>query len=304
MNHTEIRYSKVAVQGNRLTGRVMTYGEEATGAPGPEMFLPGSFIWDDVILNRQHERLTPLARTNGGGLELRDTDVALEMYATLADTASAKDTLALVKSRVLRGLSVEFRALSETLSNGVRVIEKAELRGIGVVDSPAYAGSLVEARAIAGVSIRFNVPYNSELQCECCPDADTVRFARDAFKESLDTKDILLVAGDYKAALSSKNRGTLRARETAKGLELESVLADTQAGRDILSQALDTPVVVRPILDFTKSVYVVSAGVAEVENAYLRGMLIGATDALRGWEPVQVVRDEGRGHGGKKIIWL
>ena len=40
-----------------------------------------------------------------------------------------------------------FRALKEGQVNGVRVIEEAELSGIGLVSKPSYEGSRVEARA-------------------------------------------------------------------------------------------------------------------------------------------------------------
>ena len=54
--------------------------------------------------------------------------------------------LALVRSGVLRGLSIEFRAVAERIEAGVRVIERAVLRGVAVVDTPAYPASEVEAR--------------------------------------------------------------------------------------------------------------------------------------------------------------
>ena len=109
----------------------------------------------------------------------------------------------------------------------------------------------------------------------------------------------MLVAGDYKAALASKNRGTLTARETKDGVVFESEIADTQAGRDILEQAADTPVVARPIVDFERSDYVVTDGVAQIKNAYVRGILLGATDALEGWDAIDIIRENRSKH-----LWL
>ena len=45
------------------------------------------------------------------------------MRAVLPDTAAARDTLTLVRSGVLRGLSVEFQALEERAEGDLRIIE-------------------------------------------------------------------------------------------------------------------------------------------------------------------------------------
>ncbi len=41
---------------------------------------------------------------------------------------------------------VEFKAVKQTFTNGVRRIQEAALMGVGLVDSPSYAGSLAEVR--------------------------------------------------------------------------------------------------------------------------------------------------------------
>ena len=64
----------------------------------------------DVILNIQHDRGKPIARTDGGGLVLTDSPQSLRIAATLNETRQCEDVLTLVRDRVLRGLSVEFRA--------------------------------------------------------------------------------------------------------------------------------------------------------------------------------------------------
>ena len=134
----------------RLIGTAITYGEVANLGAFREVFQPGAFgdlAGRDVILNRQHDRKRPLARTGGGGLELIDTRESLSIRAELPETRESADTLALVRGGVLRGLSVEFRATASGWSGaGVRTIRSAELRGIGVVDRGAYSGATVEAR--------------------------------------------------------------------------------------------------------------------------------------------------------------
>ena len=132
----------------RLAGTVMRYGDVAQiGAALRERFEPGAFApIGDVILNAAHDRATPLARTDGGGLDLADSRGALELVADLPETTAANDVLALVRSGVLRGFSVEFLALRERFEGDLRVVERARLGGVAIVDRPAYPDSEVEAR--------------------------------------------------------------------------------------------------------------------------------------------------------------
>ena len=101
----------------------------------------------DVLLNVQHNRGRLIARTGGGGLELRDAPDALRMLATLDRTRDADDALRMVGSGLLRGLSVEFRALLDRhTADGLRVVQRALLSGIGVVDVPSYPAADVAVR--------------------------------------------------------------------------------------------------------------------------------------------------------------
>ena len=69
-------------------------------------------------LNFQHDRTRPIARTGGGGLELTDSRELLEMRVEVPETREGMDALELVKRSILRGLSVEFRAVSERYEAG------------------------------------------------------------------------------------------------------------------------------------------------------------------------------------------
>ena len=99
------------------------------------------------MLTRQHKREMALARYPGGGLQLIDSPTEARMVATLPNTALARDTHQLVKAGVLTGLSVEFAALAERMENGARVIERAHVPAISVVDVPAYKLARIEARS-------------------------------------------------------------------------------------------------------------------------------------------------------------
>ena len=66
--------------------------------------------------------------------------------APLPDTTAGRDAAAEIRSGLLPGLSVEFRATRERMAGGVRRIRSALLTGAGLVDSPSYSGSTVEVR--------------------------------------------------------------------------------------------------------------------------------------------------------------
>ena len=136
---------ELRVQGRRLLGTVVRYG--APGEGGGEQFAPGAFRGglDDVLLNVQHRRDRPLAR-HPGTMVLTDSPDALTMMATLPETRDGDDALSLVKARVLVGLSVGFVALSERWERDVRIVERAMLDHVAVVDRPSYPDSVVDAR--------------------------------------------------------------------------------------------------------------------------------------------------------------
>ena len=146
MEDLERRFCELEAEGRKLAGVAMPYGAVAVLPWGRERFEPGAFdVAADVILNAQHDRSKPLARTGGGGLELADGPDALRVRADLPETREADDVLTLVRSKILRGLSIEFRALAEGMVDGVRVVRRARLEAVSVVDRPAYPDAVVSA---------------------------------------------------------------------------------------------------------------------------------------------------------------
>lgn len=135
--------------GLRISGIVVAYDQAHAVSGMRESIRRGAFHLSDesdVVLNRQHDRARPLARTRGGGLTLHDSSTSLRMTADLVDTAEARDTWRLVDAGVLHGLSVEMYVLADAVSGGQRIITQATLTGSGVVDTPAYGDSVVSAR--------------------------------------------------------------------------------------------------------------------------------------------------------------
>ena len=132
-----------AADDGTLSGVVVPYNKPTTIGSFREQFAPGSLRFDDVLLNRQHQRGVALARTGGGGLELTDGPAELRASITLPDTQDGRDVLTLIRKGVLRGLSAEFHATREEWTGNLRTIREAVLMGVGVVDSPQYAGATV-----------------------------------------------------------------------------------------------------------------------------------------------------------------
>ena len=113
--------------------------------------MPGAFgdvSKLDVILNVQHNRDKPIARTKGGGLELVDSRIELVVRAELPETPDADNVLVLRRNKILRGMSIEFYPKRYEIDEATNTIvhHEAELRNIGVVDRPAYTKAKLDPR--------------------------------------------------------------------------------------------------------------------------------------------------------------
>ena len=253
-----------------------------------------------MVLNRQHQRVVPLARTDGGGLELRDVEGKLVMKAELPETQDAKDVLELVRKKVLRGLSVEFKALEEYIENGVRVITRAVLSGIGVVDTPAYSGSVVEARRRFGFigTVKGYIPKGKKVDCRCKDGCDSAVIEDAEFSETL-----VGVRGSYGEALGSTRRGTLRVspRKDGSGWDVEQDLPDTTQARDMVASSKSADIYARPFMDAQKSDVVVEGTTATYKKGVVRAIVFETTDQAEGWDPVKFEAakkaSEGRSRG-------
>ena len=253
-----------------------------------------------------------LART-GDRLAVTDTERALEVRAELRDGAA----LTLLRRGVLRGLSVEFRSLAERQDGAVRVIERATLEGLGLVDVPAYSGRL-EVRDLLDVTMTATVPPDVPLACECVsavckwarfmPEAvaemfdnaidraieliaediqaaevlETARIAPmlPGLETAADHGDTIAVWGNYTCPLASVSRGTLR-RAGKYGLAID--LPDDENGRAVMAAHESTGVIVRPYLNVRESEAELDGETMVYSKAVARAFIVSATDAREGW---------------------
>ena len=148
-------YAELEFDGQRrLSGEIIVYGDvfKSKFSDRSERVEAGAFGTSvsriDIILNAMHERESPIARSDGGGLTIIDDPDALRLRAELPDTTAANDTIELIKAKVLRGLSMEYLPTEYRIEENGKmiVIERATLLGVGVVDKPAFKKSRVQAR--------------------------------------------------------------------------------------------------------------------------------------------------------------
>ena len=211
-----------------------------------------------MLLNVQHDRSRPIARTGGGGLEVRDTARALELRADLPLTRDADDALTLVRAGVLRGLSIEFEALRERWDAAVRVVERARLYAVGLVDRPAYPQSAVSARqSPQGARIRGSLTYGAALVVGT-PDGQRQAATKEmwtpgafAYAVDDDSREINLLFGDYGQPLASKQAGTLTLTDLESGLIFDAPVPDTSWARDMLASQAAGAAVYRAMPRFT-----------------------------------------------------
>lgn len=280
--------AELRLRGRRLQGVALRYREPARDRP--ELFLPGAFapLPAAVPLNLQHDRDLSL-----GQAALQDTAADLRMSAELPAGSGVYD---LVRRGALAGLSVEFRALADEYDTaGNRVISRARLEGLAVVDEGSYLTEL-EARARSGRTIRTRIPEGRRLACDCSgQDCDSAMFETGSAAKMLDDafgRDDPLIAGlgSYQRAFASVERSTIR-RTGRTTLEID--VPDDDTGRDVLQlfENVSGAVLVRPYLDARRSTFRKDGSVAvyPVGSAVLRSLILSPTDRVEGWEPPEVI---------------
>ena len=299
----EFRFSPlttVEVGAPHFEGVIMRYGAIGEGPYGKEVFLPGSFgdlSQSSILLNIQHDRSRPIARTPDT-MTLADTTSMLTLTAKPPDTTEVRDAKLMVQAKILTGLSIEFNATEHAHRNGVRVVSRAELVGVGLVDTPAYPASTVEARyesrATLSVTISGLIPYEEKLDCRCQTGSCTaVRLKRGSLAQAAEPDSTaLIVMGDYSKPIASVAKRSLQLTDTPQGLLVSSTIPDSQAGRDLIALASSVPLLIRPIFDQKASTFIEEGGVATYSKMQLRAITVGATDQAAGWPEAVISEPE------------
>ena len=296
----ERRSAELRIEGRTLTGPVIRYGEVGRGPRGRERFEPGAFspLPAALALNLQHDEQRVITEA----LDVADGPEALTVATELREGSAE---LALVRRGRLRGLSVEFRALVERIENGVRVISKAVLMGVGLVDSPAYPGSVVELRAMRDSWLRASIPTGRRLSCECAgADCDSVEFDLGSLDDMVNGPgDVVAITKDYSTILGSKQRGTLLIEAADDGVEIGLTDASTAAAATVRDNARVAPVHARPIVDVEGSESAVSGGVRSYQRAAVTAILVKTAppDRREGWTPATIDGVEAR---ARRRLWL
>ena len=150
----EYRFHEFRADDGGIDAVVLRYGDRATIGSFTEEFRAGVFgDLGDVIANIQHQRAKPVART-GAGLELQDSAEMLKANLRLPDTAFGREARELIDAKILRGVSVEFRALEDEWQGNHRIVKRASLYGIALVDRPAYSDSQIAERWARDLKLR------------------------------------------------------------------------------------------------------------------------------------------------------
>ncbi len=221
----EFRYAELEQEGRTLIGTLVRYGDVSTRnmSGSPERMESGVFgdvANSDVILNVQHDRRRPIART-GGGLVLSDSPERLEIAATLPNTRDADDALELVREGVLRGFSSEFYPSRAGWEGSTRVIRSARMPRIGLVDEPAYPDSLVAEIRAAGEGIEGSFDYDTDSIISATGKVRKESIAPGAFSYVVRAEDreINLILGSNERPLASKKAGSLVLEDSPKALK-------------------------------------------------------------------------------------
>ena len=282
---------ELRVDGRTLTGEAMRYGERARDRA--ERFEPGALeLLEPVTLNLQHDPERRIASTDDGSLRLDHDDKALSITTELR-AGSAE--LELVRRGALTGLSVEFHPIRERRADGLRVIERAALPAIGLVDRGSYRTSVelrrslalvTEPRAWSGFTISSWIPSRRRLDCECSgPECHYAEMDEDGLEAAFDdafAEDATTIAtwANYSQPVASVPSGTLR---RAGATEVAIDLPDDTYGRAVIAGHESAGVVVRPYLDALESEAERVGETMRYTRPVIRAFVISTTDKRGGW---------------------
>lgn len=279
--------------GRELVGTVIAYGDVSPAYR--EVFAPGAFgaLPPSVPLRVEHDKALTIASAPVAG-----DSSGVSLRCEIPDGIRT-----LVRNDSLRGLSCEFVAKRQHRNaQGIRVIEAAELRGVGLVSRPAYRGSTIELRSTKMALLNAGIAPRKRHACECSgSECHYASFTPEALEEEAASinagRDVVAFWGDYSNPLGSTSKGTVRVGWQADGetgsFDIQLDLPDTDIGRTVLAASEDSGIVVRPYLDQQRSVGQRIGEVMAYSAIFVRGFQVSATDSREGWpEPEITLREK------------
>ena len=220
-----------------------------------------------------------------------------------ADLREGSAELNLVRRKTLTGLSVEFRALTERRDpSGLRIVERAELPAIGLVDRGSYRTDIEVRAAMKDAWLSSRIRTKMPMECICSgPECKQVVFIPGAFDGVEKARDILAVGGGgFSNVLGSTRRGTLLLRNGPKGLDVGLTDAATDTARRVVEAAGVADIYARPLLALEESEYVDEGDTRTFQLAAVRAILIKPTPNAKGHTPARIRGAKTR----QRRIWL
>ena len=244
---------EIRVQGRTLSGTVLSYSD--LSPEYNERFLPGSLSPVQAVpLLLQHDRSLTLLPPDS--FVLHDDPDRLHIRAKLPEDSAA---IKLTQRGSLNGFSIGFVPEQERNQEGVRIIERAKLQEISLVDQPSYPDSQAEVRQRRDPRtwISGGIKYGVGVACQCLPGqaCGKVLF----FPKSLSPRpDTMAVVGRYSESIGSTAGGTLRFQQTddALNFSVTDAARNTAAGETISDLiAARAKIFARPLIEPEASVF-------------------------------------------------
>ena len=132
-----------------VSGVAVNYGEvsrQLTISGIRERIDRGAFGQLDgpIFANLGHQKHLLLGSFPEGGLSFQDGPDALRFTLELPPTTTGQDAGELIRRKVLRAASIEFRRERTRAHGRVLVVSRGRLMGLALVHRPAYPGAAIE----------------------------------------------------------------------------------------------------------------------------------------------------------------
>ena len=126
-----------------ISGQIVPYGAVGQTSVGRVIFERGSITISDVAkikLNAQHNSDAPLGRMKS----YQETSTGINASFQISESTKGTDALLMASEQLIDGLSIECTVInSRNAKDGTMIVSAAELTGVGLVESPAFAAAKV-----------------------------------------------------------------------------------------------------------------------------------------------------------------